>query len=92
MAFRLIGSFDRLVTSLAKVDERWGEGEQQDAQEFLHSFLEMLQADLSPGASSPLGPRRSSLSLSESQQVTKNFCRKFASWQDDASRDNCLYD
>jgi ubiquitin C-terminal hydrolase len=24
-------------------DDRWGEGMQQDSQEFLHSFLELLQ-------------------------------------------------
>lgn len=59
----------RLLTCLANFDERWGEAGQQDAQEFLHSLLEALRLDMAGGQGRLLEPRRSSIEMSETQQV-----------------------
>ena len=66
----------RLLHVLAKNDERWGEGEQQDAQEVLHSVLDYVQTDMqrTEGRTpAGLGFRRGSLGLSEALQVTLLF-------------------
>ena len=59
---------------LAKNDERWGEGEQQDAQEVLRSVLDYVQTDMQRAEgrspSTGLGFRRGSIGLSEALQVT----------------------
>jgi hypothetical protein len=59
----------RLLQVLARNDDRWGECDQQDAQELLQSLLNYLQTDMSDGPPPRLGLRRGSVGLSESHQV-----------------------
>lgn len=59
----------RLLRVLARNDDRWGESDQQDAQELLHSMLDYLQTDMANGKPPRLGLRRGSVGLSESLQA-----------------------
>eukprot|EP00879_Flechtneria_rotunda_P019983 GHRR01021009.1.p1 GENE.GHRR01021009.1~~GHRR01021009.1.p1 ORF type:complete len:250 (+),score=115.99 GHRR01021009.1:176-925(+) len=36
----------RFLTAVSAADDRWGDGQQQDSQEFLHSLLEQLQVSM----------------------------------------------
>ena len=59
-----------MLDSLANLDTRWGDSEQQDAQEALHCLLQALQMDMAGKEWHLQDRRRSSVSeLSETQQV-----------------------
>jgi hypothetical protein len=59
----------RLLQVLARNDDRWGESDQQDAQELLHSLLDYMQTDMADSKPPRLGLRRGSVGLSEFLQV-----------------------
>ncbi|GAX74474.1 hypothetical protein CEUSTIGMA_g1923.t1 [Chlamydomonas eustigma] len=42
---KAVVSPNRFMQRISKVDSRWGDGSQQDSQEFLHSLLEALQKE-----------------------------------------------
>ena len=64
-------SLCRVLDALAGNDARWREREQQDAQEFLHSLLEMLQLDMANEQTPPPDTQlwQSSSNSSEPEQV-----------------------
>eukprot|EP00775_Hariotina_reticulata_P007492 gene7492-7701_t len=69
-----------LLRALAAADERWGEGRQQDSQEFLHSLLELLQTE---GNRVPGKPRYRELSCKGSEASQAAEAAAYArSWHD----------
>lgn len=52
-SFQSVVSPSLFLKKISKYDSRWGEGRQQDSQEFLHSVLESLQVELNRVTSKP---------------------------------------
>lgn len=43
----------QFMHSMSKMDARWGDGSQQDSQEFMHALLEALQTETNRAATKP---------------------------------------